>query len=164
MRIAIVDIQGFTISKHQYVPKEMAIRIGDNLNYFLFKPPQSFQSLDASIRKTVYYVEQNCHGLRFSSGYINYQDLNMVLQENLNVDFIYVRGNDKYNFLVNKMFELSISATVVNIEAYDGTSYNPPKFNTAPPACMNHHKKTVMCAINNCNIIYRWLLNDIFPH
>lgn len=164
MRIAVVDIQSFTVNNRQYVPKELAIKIGCTMNYFLFKPPQSYQSLEISSRKTVHYAEQNCHGLRYSSGYIDLQDLNMILQENLNVDFIYVRGHEKYNFLVNKMFELSIPATVVNIEVYDDTSYDPPKLHTATPACMNHLHKSVMCAINNCDVIYRWLSNDILPH
>lgn len=165
MRIAVVDIQSFTINNNQYVPKEMAIRMGSTLNYFLFKPPQSYHSLDASSRKTVHYVEQRCHGLRFSSGYVEYEDLNMVLEKNLNVDFIYVRGQEKYNFLVNKLSELSIPATVVNIEAYDGdTSYNTPKFYATTPACMNHLQKSAICAINNCDVIYQWMLNDILPH
>lgn len=164
MRIASVDIQGFDLE--EFTPKELTIRVGKQINHFLLKPSQSYQSLTSKQRSTVNYVENHIHGLKFSNGYIDFHNLDAILRDHLSdVDVIYVRGSQKSNFLIQKFTYWSSNVpNVVNLEDYDGTSWNPPKLtNNVPPSCMNHKLGlNYNCTINNVEIINKWLLS-LFP-
>lgn len=168
MKIAVMDIQGFYLKK-EYYPKEIAIEISGKINHFLLKPKILFNDLSLSERKTIIST-QNYHGLRYMSGYIEWNKINDILLDNLyDVDTVYIRGNQKHDFLWKKAWELDLKCTFIDISQYDqehsGTSErysNPPKIeSTGKPQCLNH-TIPARCALNNCHEISRWI-NSILP-
>lgn len=160
MKVAIVDIQGFYI-QNQMHPKEIAIEISKKTNHYILKAPFSFQTLSQRDRKTTLYTERY-HGVKYSSGYIDYNEVNNILLDNLSdIDIIYIRGQQKTDFLLSKAWELNLKANMVNIEKFDCSTVrfgSPPKIEaTETPQCLNHTFLPARCAINNCEAISRWI-------
>lgn len=145
---ALLDIQGFQLDNNEFIVKELAIRIGQQLNHYLFKPPIPFNKLTDRERRTVSYVERKIHGLRYSSGYMEYTELRKILHA-INVDTIYVKGHQKYRFLR----QCRLRPEVVNLE----TDMPQPKMDIGIPACLNHRHGYFRCSINSVNILYNLL-------
>lgn len=153
MKTAAIDIQGFPL-ENDFVVKELAIRIGLQINHYLFKPPVPYVNLTEKEKKTVNYVERNIHGLRYSSGDVEYTELKNILWRCLkNVDCIYVKGNQKYSILKSIIDQWNLKRiSLVNIERFSNS-----KMETTTPACLNHQEGHFRCALNCVNIVYHFI-------
>lgn len=86
MHIIVVDIQGFVI-RGEFFPKEIAISNGHQISHYIVKPPMRFSSLSAGDKKTVIYLEREHHGIKFSDGFVNQEEVDSILKNFLkNVD------------------------------------------------------------------------------
>lgn len=169
MRIAVVDIQGFYIQKELH-PKEITIQINYSANHYLIKPSLPFQGLSLGDKKTVLYAEKY-HGIHYSSGNVNYSEINNILKKHLaNIDIVYLRGNQKVDFLNRKCEELNLICDVLDISKFDSDcrfeNAPPPKIEvTKKPICLNH-RIPARCTSINCQTISRWIysLLPLEPH
>lgn len=166
MRIAFVDIQGFRV-QDQFFPKELGIEIGFKQQQFLFKAPIPYQSLNIGDKKTVRYLENHVHGIRYNSGYIEYCKLDEILKNHLLhvADYVYVRGEQKADFLRNKCQEFGIfNVIIVDVVKYDGTPYATPKFTNDLKPCLHHQTPGIFnCTQKNVEVLRQWFNNIILP-
>lgn len=166
MKVVAVDIQGFVLDK-EFHPKELTIHDGNQTNHYLFKPPTSFNSLSDSDKKQVRFTERSIHGIHYSSGYIEYSAVSDIIKDNLlSANIIYVRGHQKIDYLRKKLFEVigfsgaAVYPYVVNVETFDHFAYPPPKFQAdIPHNCTHHMKPTGLyrCSKRNCEDLFRWV-------
>lgn len=152
MRIIICDIQGFSIDG-EFCVKELSFVLGDKISHFIMMPPKEFSSLSDKDKRTVKFLEKKLHGLRYTSGYIEYGKLPEILKSILQSgDIIYVNGHQKHDFFKNIMIGREVQ--VLNVEEHGWT---PPKFEKKPPKCMSHILDQCMCTLSNCDDLYRWV-------
>lgn len=157
-----MDIQGFYISG-KFIVKELCILKGVQSNYFLFKSDSDFNILSQNDKTTVRYAE-DYHGLKYSSGYIDYNLFDNILKTHLsNAEIVYIRGQAKYKLLMDKFYELKITPILVNIEKFDNSLQwkNCPKIQKSIPLCLNHTKVEGVCVLNNCIRIKDWIYDCI---
>lgn len=164
MKIMIVDIQGFNLP--DFHPKEITFISGQQTAHYLLKPPVPTNTLNNQLRKQIKYLERFHHGLKYDSGYINYDMLDDILQKHLlnnNTDMVYVKGHQKQEFLENKLRELAESSssssipTIINVEAL----VDVPNFIIDIPYCPNHLNHKSMCSLRNCAKLYNWLYSSL---
>lgn len=144
--IAVVDIQGFTLENNEFIVKELAVRIGGQLNHYVFKPPKPFYKLTSKEKRSVKYSENRLHGLRYSSGHIEYSELRNILCA-INVNRIFVKGHQKHRLLE----EYQLKPDIVNLERVIWH----PKIQLDVPACLNHYDGLFRCAVNVVNILFQ---------
>lgn len=150
-RTAVVDIQGFAFGPNEFIVKELAVRIGVQLNHYVFKPPKPYYVLNAKEKRTVRYSENRLHGLRYSRGNVEYSELRNILFA-INVDRIFVKGHQKHRLLL----EYQLEPEIVNLERLIWH----PKIKPAMPACLNHYNGLFKCTINVVNILYHVIFGD----
>lgn len=101
MRIIISDIQGFMID-NEFFAKELSFVVGNRISHFILKLPRKFSTLTRKDRNTVRYLENKHHGLKYNSGYIEYDRIPWILKDIIrNGDIIYVNGHQKYEIIRN---------------------------------------------------------------
>lgn len=156
MRIAFVDIQGFIING-SFCPKELTIQIGYKQSHFLFTPPMPFSNLNKADQKTAKYLERYVHGIKYSSGDIEYSELDSILETNLQfaADYIYVRGNQKVNFLEEK-FDSEDSPVIIDVVKFSGTPLSAEKFTNQQNSCISHNIPRFKCTKKNVECLQRW--------
>lgn len=157
MKLAVLDAQGFQVNG-EFVVKELAISNGQQIGHFLFKSLANFSSLSRSDKKSIKYLEDNVIGIRYSSGFIQYEELNNILKNCLkDIAILYVNGADQFNFLTKKFDELNICGMkMINVENYGWT---PPVYETVFPSCICHDGNQRMCSLSNCHYLYGWIMN-----
>lgn len=159
MKIAFADFQGFVIDTHFY-PKELTIKINEQMLHMLVKPPKEYSRLNEEDRKQVHYLEKHFHGLRYSSGNVEY-DLVTEMLENFfeGVHIIYVKGSQKEKFL--QTIPGIDHSKIINIEKLQNDEYmEVPKFEKEVPQCLHHIKSSkYMCSLRNCEKMEDWLQN-----
>lgn len=145
MKVVVFDVQGFIING-KFSPKEMCINNGHQMVHFILKPPKKFFLLTPEEKKQVQWLENNHFNLRYSDGFVSYEEVGNILGKYLNdVDLVYVKGHQKYDFLIN---ELSDKVCVINVENYECPF---PNFEKKHPMCMSHKGKGPrMCSMTNC--------------
>lgn len=148
----VLDMQGFVIDK-EFIVKELATSNGYQIYHFIFKPPIDFRMLSDKDQTGVRYLEHFHHGLRYSEGFVNYEDLDNIICKILcGAGTVYVKGHQKYDFL-NKISRCR--ATIINLE-----DQNPTKFEKETPKCMAHQSDSNSCSINNCEKLFQWLTDN----
>lgn len=166
----IVDIQGFNLP--DFHPKEITFISGQQTDHYLLKPPFPVNTLNNQLRKQIKYLERFHHGLKYDSGYVNYDTLDDILQDHLlnnNIDMVYVKGHQKQLFLENKLCKLTESSssipTIINVETLAGENNNNnntvPKFILDVPYCTNHLNYKSMCSLRNCTKLYNWVYSSL---
>jgi hypothetical protein len=103
-------------------------------------------------KKQVSYDEENIHGLRYSDGDINSNDIQQILSEALkNYDAVYVKGHQKNEYLKQILPHLEIK----NIENEE----DAPKFIERPAKCFgrNDDARKWCDRITNCIILQHWV-------
>ncbi|KAK5643130.1 hypothetical protein RI129_006975 [Pyrocoelia pectoralis] len=149
---AFVDLQGFRGDDNKFIPKEFAVVTDDgNLAVFLFKPPTSYSTLSHDAKKTVNYLETRHHGLRWSSGYVPFQDFEREATKVLkSYNKIYVKGIEKCQVLgfLNK--------PIVNLEDNECPSLKNLKKEAQAYRCMHHTIEDPMCALENVLLLQEW--------
>lgn len=152
MNIVVCDIQGFMVDG-SFCAKEISFISGMKTSHFIMRPLKNFKYLTSSDRKTVRYLEQRHHGLKYSDGVIDYREvgevIRSVLKEN---DIVYVNGHQKCHFLKNHIMDRCLQ--IIDVENFGWT---PPKFVKKTPQCLNHTLNECMCTMNNCDELLRWV-------
>lgn len=99
----IVDLQGFQKSKNDFIAKEVAIlgvQEGSIPLVFTFKSPTQWSKLPIDEQCAARWLEQNFHGISWSSGKIPYEQLSVVLGKYLkSAEKVYTKGLQKQKFL-----------------------------------------------------------------
>lgn len=164
MTIALVDIQGFIID-NIFHPKELTIQIGSQTSNFLFKPPIPYANLSGRDKKTANYVQKFIHGIPYDSGDVEYSEINSILEKYLlhSAEYIYVRGNQKAEFLQTKCQELAIFPAIYDVVRYDGSLCSTENFEPIITRCPHHATGKYMCTKINVNILRHWLYNVVLP-
>lgn len=158
MKFVTVDMQGFNIP--EFFPKELVIYDGRRTSHFIVRSPVPLLSIeDPAIIRQIKYCQRYVHGLHFeAAGDVDYEDVGSILRSHLqNVDVVYVKGSAKKNYLLKVFNGLDID--ILNLEQTPGC----PKFEKQMPACPHHaivsEDGTTRCAVNNCQLLYTWLLS-----
>lgn len=158
MKFIAIDVQGF-LNPPNFIPKEIAITNGKQTEHYLIKPPLPFEMLSHDEKTQVRYLEQSHHGLRFSSGYIDYSLIpNLVRAQilNANVDLIYVKGHQKVEFL-KKLFSIEELSSIKVINLEDGKC--EMACSKTRPLCFSHNLKECVCALTNCWMLYNYVFS-----
>jgi hypothetical protein len=138
--------------KWGFYPKEISTYDGCCLENYLLKPSTSFSELSSINKKQVRYDEENIHGLRYSDGDINSNDIQQILSEALkNYDTVYVKGHQKNEYLKQILPHLEIK----NIENEEDAL----KFIERPAKCFgrNNDGRKWCDGITNCIILQHWV-------
>lgn len=164
MQLVVVDIQGFSLP--EFYPKEISFVNGQQNSHYLIKSPVPYSALSPDIKRQVKYLECNHHGLKYSSGYVNDEDLNEILRNHLcAVNIVYVKGHQKQEFLEKRLHDLEETSTpsVVNVEHLNVTMEQPPNFCKDLPLCLYHfnNSKKYMCSLRNSFKLYNWLYSNL---
>ena len=161
MKLIVVDIQGFNLP--EFYPKEISFVNGHQNAHYLLKPPIPYCTLSHDIKRQVKYLENFHHGLKYSSGYVSYGDLDDILLNHIlneSIDMVYVKGHQKQEFLDRKLRELvdeNSAPKVINVEHINGDQ-PPPNFLKDLPYCLNHFTNAkYMCSLRNSIRLYDWL-------
>lgn len=168
MKLMVVDIQGYNLP--EFHPKEISFISGQQTAHYLLKPPFPSDTLNHQIQKQIHYLVNYHHGLKYSSGYINYDMLDDILRNHLlsgDVDMVYVKGHQKRRFLEDKICELTNSSSstftpdVINVEALldeeENNTIPIPNFIKDIPYCFNHCNYNSVCSLRNCTILFNWV-------
>lgn len=117
-RYGIIEFQAFRRNNNNYIVKELVIL--DLLTFmvypFLFKPPCSFNKLNAKTRKTNKWLTQNFHHIDWNDGYTNLRDLQNIMYHFCSkFTRLYTRGLEKRNWIqqysTTPVFDVKIDKT-----------------------------------------------------
>ncbi|KAK5641020.1 hypothetical protein RI129_009567 [Pyrocoelia pectoralis] len=149
---AFVDLQGFRGEDKKFIPKEFAVVTDDcKLVVLLIKPPTTYSVLSASAKKTVNYLEKRHHGIRWSSGYVPFQDFERETAKVLEpYRKIYVKGLEKCQVL------RFLNKAVLNLEDAGCTSLTNLKNETQTYRCVYHNIEEPVCALENVLLLQDW--------
>ena len=99
----VVDFVGFYRSADDFIFKEVTIlplEEDSTPSFFYFKPPTPWENLSNVEKGLFFWLERNFHGLRYSSGIIDYTHLKETFETFLkNAEKIYVKSLEKKRFL-----------------------------------------------------------------
>lgn len=158
MRLIAIDIQGF--STPEFVAKEFTYIKGFglmNFGHYILKPTKPFAMLDMRSRKNVRYLENQHHGLRYSGGSIPYEEIYTIIpQLASDADVIYLKGSQKKLFIEDIIKRYCDES---NVKIVDVGMSDMMKFSKISPQCNHHFLKTCICSLNNCMLLYNWILN-----
>lgn len=168
VNLVTVDIQGFCIP--EFYPKEISFTNGLQTAHYLIKPLVPYGTLSCNVKKQIRYLENNHHGLKYSSGYVSDNDLNEILRNHLldsAVHIVYVKGHQKQEFLEQKLYDLGGTSTpsVINVEHLDISVEEVPNFFKNLPLCLyhsnNNNNSNYMCSLRNSKKLYDWLYSNL---
>lgn len=98
MYMLVADVQGFNAP--EFIAKELSFWDGDRLSHYLFKPPFPYTHLNTTLKKQTLWLENNHHGLKWSSGYMCLSELSKILQhETAHAHTVFVKGPEKAVYL-----------------------------------------------------------------
>lgn len=149
--IIFIDIQGFNCS-FGYIPKELAIYDGIRCSNYLFKPPFRKNILSIDDKKVVNWAEEY-HGIDWESGYIELTKINDILQtilKNYQSPKVYVKGNEKINFLKKILAECCISSIPI------GQEPKLSRFKKIPECYFHKNINPWHCALANVKLLYNY--------
>jgi len=141
---AIVDPQGFSGPKGQFVLKEVAI-LANGMTppvVYQFAPPYPWNDLPQECQRRNAWLERNYLELKWNSGTTPYDHIEDILHSHLGlIEKIYVKGREKVEWL--RTLLLSSHHMIENLEYdYDDVIPSLHKLTSTCP----HHKKQYMCA------------------
>jgi len=107
-------------------------------------------------KKSVNYLYNNIHGIPYSSGNIEYDQLKNILETNLNhFDVIFVKEHAKSEFLLQY---LPVCIRIINLE--DSTE-QVPKLGPTRNNCDNHVFKSCNCSVQNVYTLFDYVFNKL---
>ncbi|KAK9870122.1 hypothetical protein WA026_006213 [Henosepilachna vigintioctopunctata] len=140
---------------NEFIVKELAISNGTQIYHFIFKPKTDFSMLSMKDKRTVEYLENNHHGIKYNDGFVDYKELDDIIEKiSKDIDIVYVSGYQKYDFL-SKLLE-GKHTEVVNVE---NQGLSQLKLHRDYPQCMAHKDNFQMCSLVNCKRIWKCVKN-----
>jgi len=156
---AIVDLQGFSGPKGQFVLKEVAILThGMTLPVvYQFAPPYPWNDLSSDLQRRNAWLERNYLGLKWNSGTTPYDRIEDILNSHLGlIEKIYVKGREKVEWL--RTLLQSTHHLIENLENdYDDDDDDIPSLRKLTSTCP-HHKKQFMCAADNVMALSQFII------
>lgn len=159
MKLVALDVQGFNVlydnGAVEFHAKEITISNSLQASHYLLKPKVQFSTLTRYNKKEVIKAEMD-HGLRYSSGYIEYNLIAEILDRVLSdCDVLYIKGKHAARFVQD-------SATTSHFKIVDIDTLNvwhKPSFKDQKPSCLDHIdcNSKVQCSKTNCFEIITWL-------
>lgn len=156
MKFIVVDIQGFRIP--HFIPKEVTFLSVKHHGHFTFKPPTPFHELDSSTKTQVRWLEQNHHGIKYSEGLVQYEDVHSIFKKltvDQDVDVIYVQGKEKKDFIYDILRYEDHKINIIDLS----DNSDVPNVKKIKSSCLHHFKPYHVCSFNNCKILYDWIMN-----
>lgn len=156
MRFITIDIQGLYHNDDKngnIEPKEITIYEKNRCEHFLIKPTKLFSELSPSEKRQVHYLEKFHHGIKYYTGNTRLSDVVLTIKDlivKFDINRIYVRGHQKYNFL-KVLLKNVPGLEIVNVEQHT------PRFNMDRPSCFSHSLLHCMCSKNNAKFLYNYL-------
>lgn len=162
-----VDFQGFEQPNGVYVIKEFAIQPISQLDFAIvevFQPPCPKNHLSEQYQSSVNDFEKNLHGIPWTSGDIEYNMMENIIQERLqnHYEYIFVRNEEKKNWLSAAVKNKSLA--IISLDEIgcpsDGILQKEPviKHSYVHPLC-----KTYKCAYENAQRYKTWFLKEFSP-
>lgn len=149
-----IDLQGFKNLNNDFIIKEFAIATSEWTQVFLVKPPYAYATLSSEEKKQVNWLERN-RGIRWSEGFINYQEFKRLIPTYLRNKNIVVKGCEKVKWIKN-LFE---TCNILDI----GDKGCPKlfslheKYKECKINCVNHDKQ---CALKNALCLFKWYYDN----
>jgi len=146
---AIVDLQGFSGPKGQFVLKKVAILAhGMSLPVvYQFAPPYPWHDLSSDLQRRNAWVDRNYLGLKWTSGTITYNPIVEILHSHLGLIEINVKGREKVEWL--RTLLQSTHYMIENLENdYDNDDDVIPSLRKLTNTCP-HHKKQYRVSTEN---------------
>ena len=151
----VIDFEGFHISNHPFVVKELSVRGLHFHDTILLKPPYAANFIPSNTQKVYSWLTKNIHGLSWESGIYDYSFLFSFFLS-LKIRFpniiVYAKGFEKCAYL--RCFFVQ----VIDLESFNCPSAN--RLNYIPSfICPNHHPNyhRAHCAREKANLFYNWL-------
>lgn len=125
----IIEFQSFIGSSDEFIVKELVVMdINTNvLNYFLFKPPHSFQKLTPKAKRINKWLMNNFHHIAWSEGFTDYNELqNIITHYTQQYGIIYTTGfkkrkwieqyttNKVINYVISKHYQVNTGSGFCN--------------------------------------------------
>ena len=155
-----VDMQGFKQPGNDFVLKELAILcLSDNSEplVWLFKEPFPWKRLTDKYRKENQWLENNSHGIPWSSDNVDYTHIDEIIRETLkDATRIIVR-----NQIIQQWMQQHWSyQQIINMEEWGYPAKDLPRQVTV---CTNHNGKyKATCALHNVKQLQTFYFDDIF--
>lgn len=152
-RTVIIDLQGFQLMTHQFIPKEMfAIDLdtGRGMSHHVFKEPYALEELCDKDRQTVFWLTNKYHGLSWSGiGNTHLGDLQDVIdQVTYGASKVLCKGVMKRDFL----------RKYVRCEVEDlGGEIPSLRRLSIKTMCTSHNFESCHCAMTNGLYMYHYL-------
>ncbi len=138
----IVEFQSFKNNSNEYIVKELVfLDLSTNVvNYFLFKPPYSFQSLNSKFSRSNKWLMNHFHHISWSEGFTDYSEIeNIMYHYCQQYREIYTTGEEKC-----KWVQMFTSAPVNNVILPKNDETN---FTNLCVSVKNMQHKTSNCAL-----------------
>ena len=143
----LVDFQGFKDGNNVFIVKELAIAFEDgSYETFVFKPPTDVY-ITPHYERSNRYCTRKLHGLRWDEGDLEYDTLNIILEERTS-PVICVKGKEKTSFLSN----ILLGKEIKNLE-----EILPVKLSSLKKVDHRCFHVGPSCAVKNVLKLYNWL-------
>lgn len=156
----ILDFQGYKNKNNDFIVKELALISTDEQFYelHLFKPPCDFNRLPPDVQKQVVWLEKQCHGLYWGSGFTAYSGLKDIFRKFSLYGKVYVKGSEKEKFIKNLLCDVSTNVEVLDLEKVGCPNLavlrKEMMMNNLKPCIFNHSLNN--CAYVNVHAILQW--------
>lgn len=115
--MAFIDVQGFKIKSNTFIVKEIAVITHNSTFHDVIKSPFPFKNLDDEDKKQAVWLTKNYHGFNWNSGSISMTELRRILISIFKkTDKIYVKGQEKVQWLHSILDCKTFSSNIINIE------------------------------------------------
>ncbi len=158
-----MDVQGFQTLSNEFIVKEFGYTVLDSgvgyPNVWFFKPPWRFSSLSAKYRRVALWLERHHHGLPWNYGNRSYEQVGQLVQKWENIGRIYVKGEEKKEWL-KKISGPVLAPLVVNIEEIFDDCPSLAKFKDLPSRTCPFHSyrgDNKACALKNVELLKNWM-------
>ena len=152
---AIVDLQGFKTKFNKFIPKEIAILYGNQVQVYLLKPPFPYNELNELEKKQVNWIQINRKVL-WNEGVIPYVAIKNCI-DFLEDKKIFVKGYEKTAWMKEL---LESNHNVYNLENYDCPSLQDLEIKykkTNIFSCIYHSN---VCALKNVFLLNEWCIDN----
>lgn len=160
----IVDVQGFKTDGNSFIFKEFAFseaNSDESITWYLLTPPFPWSQLTARYRGQNLWLTRNYHGLRWDSGYSDYQEAISEIGRILSTSItIYVKGLEKRGWLSKEFPHLE---NIINLEDLECPSLTKLRADYKSTSICTYHSllksSYYNCALENVTFLKNWLKN-----